>query len=310
MNRVSNWLQSNRQTLLRGAGSALALILLLVLIKEESGAEILSALRRVSWGYFLAAIFALLISRVFITARWFTLLRFAELEISFLRVSQLTFTGLFASNFLPTTIGGDVARLAGVMQLGYDRAVCLASLIADRLIGMAGMVFTLPFGLVPAWSLMQAPAAQSAFLPSLYRKGVNFLQRALETFGVWARRPQALLLSLLATFANMAFIFLSIWLLIRGMEKNIPYWLIAGLWSLTYFVTLVPVSINGFGVQELSLTFLLSALGGLSHAESLAIAVLIRLLFIITSLPGAFFLPAILAAMNQTRNRPHEDSLP
>ncbi|GAB4542285.1 MAG: lysylphosphatidylglycerol synthase transmembrane domain-containing protein [Anaerolineales bacterium] len=304
MTRVSNWLQVNRQTLLRAAGSALALILLLILIKEESGAEILSALRRVSWGYFLAAIAALLVSRMFITARWLALLRSAGMEISFLRAAQLTFTGLFASNFLPTTIGGDVARLAGVMQLGYDRAVCLASLIADRLIGMAGMVFTLPFGLVPAWALLQAPAAQSAFLPPLYRKGVNFLQRTLEIFRVWLRRPQGLALALLATFANMAFIFLSIWFLILGMERHISYWLIAGLWSLTYFVTLVPVSINGFGVQELSLTFLLAELGGLTHAESLTIAILIRLLFIITSLPGAFFLPAILAAMNQAKVKP------
>jgi uncharacterized membrane protein YbhN (UPF0104 family) len=82
------------------------------------------------------------------------------------------------------------------------------------------------------------------------------------------------------------------------MGDHVSYWLIAGLWSLTYFVTLVPISVNGYGVQELSLTFLLSKFGGLSHSESLTIAVLIRLLFIITSLPGAFFLPSILASMN------------
>ena len=102
----------------------------------------------------------------------------------------------------------------------------------------------------------------------------------------------------------MACIFAAIYLLAEGMSDHLSYWLIAGLWSLTYFVTLIPISINGYGVQELSLTFLLSRLGGLTHAESLTIAILIRILFIITSLPGALFLPSILAAMNNKQKPP------
>jgi hypothetical protein len=73
------------------------------------------------------------------------------------------------------------------------------------------------------------------------------------------------------------------------------------LWSLAYFVTLVPISINGYGVQELSLTFLFSAVGGLSTAASLTIAVLIRLLYLTASLPGAAYMPIILAAMDADR---------
>lgn len=117
-------LRENRQTVIRGLGSVLALALLLILIREEGDGELFSALRRVSFGYFLLAALALLASRLFAVARWHLLLRSAGLDISFLRSAMLTFTGNFSSNFLPTTIGGDVARLAGAMQLGYDRAVC------------------------------------------------------------------------------------------------------------------------------------------------------------------------------------------
>jgi uncharacterized membrane protein YbhN (UPF0104 family) len=300
---VINWLRVNRQTIARSAGSLLALGLLVVLLREESGEEIVSALKRISIWYFLAAIFAMLISRIFVAGRWHALLRSADMGISFSRTAMLTFTGLFASNFLPTTIGGDVVRLTGAMQLGYDRAVCLASLIADRLIGMAGMTVTLPFGLIPVLSLGKN-GLQAAFFGSLYKRGSGFIKRTFETFKIWLNKPIALFLSLLATFGNMAFIFASIFLLIIGMERHVSYWLIAGLWSLTYFVTLIPISINGFGVQELSLTFLLSTLGGLDHSESLTIAVLIRLLFIITSLPGALFLPSILAEMNKSSANP------
>ncbi len=296
-----NWISKNRQTLARAAGSLLALALLAMLLKEESGAEIIAALESISIWYLLAAILAMLVSRIFVAGRWHALLRSADLNISFARTTSLTFTGLFASNFLPTTIGGDVVRLAGAMQLGYDRAICLASMIADRLIGMAGMTLTLPFGLIPVLSLGNGGLQSTAFLGSFYKKGIDFARRTFETFKIWFNKPMGLLLSFLSTFGNMAFIFASLFLLIAGMDRHVSYWLIAGLWSLTYFVTLVPISINGYGVQELSLTFLLSKFGGLTHSESLTVAVLIRLLFIVSSLPGAFFLPSILAEMNKNK---------
>lgn len=298
---MTNWLRENRQTIARSAGSLLAIILIIILLKEESGDEIVSALKRVSMGYFFAGIGVMLISRLFVIGRWHVLLRSAGVDIPFRQTSMLTFTGLFSSNFLPTTIGGDVVRLTGAMQLGYDRAICLASMVADRLIGMAGMCVTLPFGIMPVLSLGSPAALQSISFVALYQKGLDFSKRTFGVFGIWTKKPLALFISFASTFGNMLFIFLAIFLLVAGMQRHVSYWLIAGLWSVTYFVTLVPISINGYGVQELSLTFLLSRLGGLTHSESLTIAVLIRLLFIIASLPGAFFLPSILAAMNDKK---------
>lgn len=299
------WLRENRQTIARSAGSLLAVILLVVLLKEEGGKEITSALKRVSIWYFVAGIFVLFVSRLFVVNRWHVLLRSAGVDTSYWRTAMLTFTGLFSSNFLPTTIGGDVVRLAGAMQLGFDHAICLASLVADRLIGMAGMIITLPFGLIPILPL-GGGGLQSVSFIALFQKGIGFVKRTFGIFGIWFnKRPLALLVSFLSTLGNMLFIFLAIFLLINGMGRHVSYWLIAGLWSLTYFVTLIPVSVNGFGVQELSLTFLLSEIGGLTNSESLAIAVLVRVLFIITSLPGAFFLPSILAAMNARESKPN-----
>ena len=114
---MTNWFNKNRQTVIRVLGSILALALLIVLLEEEGDGKLFSALRRVSIGYFLAAVVALSISRLFAAGRWHILLKSAGVEIPFLRSIMLTFTGNFSSNFLPTTIGGDVARLAGAMQL-------------------------------------------------------------------------------------------------------------------------------------------------------------------------------------------------
>lgn len=297
-----DWLRENRQTVIRGLGSILALALLIVLIREEGDGQLFSALRRVSIGYFLAAVVALAISRLFAAARWHILLQSADAQIPFLRSVMLTFTGNFSSNFLPTTIGGDVVRLTGAMQLGYDRAICVASLVADRLIGLAGMSLALPLGLIPVFS-MGSGVIQSIALSALLQKGVNFAKRTFESFSIWLKKPLALSGSMLATLGNMIFIYLAVYLLLLGIDHHVSYWLVAGLYTLTYFVTLVPISINGLGVQELSMTFLLAQLGGLSSSESATVALLTRAMFIITSLPGAFFLPAILAAMNEKNFR-------
>jgi uncharacterized membrane protein YbhN (UPF0104 family) len=300
---VTKWFDQNRQTIIRVFGSVLALALLIILLEEEGDGKLFSALRRVSIGYFLAAVVALTISRLFSTARWHILLNSAGVEIPFLRSIMLTFTGNFSSNFLPTTIGGDVVRLAGAMQLGYDRAICVASLVADRLIGLAGMSLALPLGLIPVFSIGNG-VAQSIALSALIQKAVDFAKRTFASFSIWLKKPFALSGSMLATLGNMAFIYLAIFLLLLGIDHQVSYWLVAGLYTLTYFVTLFPISINGLGVQELSMTFLLTQLGGISPSESATVALLTRLLFIITSLPGAFFLPSILSAMNDKKTQP------
>jgi len=136
---MTDWMSENRNFLLRFLGTLLATALIVLLIQQEGWHEITEALRQLSLSSFFLSLASLLVSRIFVIARWHILLRSGGVRIPFSRTSELTLTGLFASNFLPTTIGGDVVRLAGAMQMGFDRAVCLASIAADRLICMAGM---------------------------------------------------------------------------------------------------------------------------------------------------------------------------
>lgn len=296
-----DWLSENRTLLLRLLGTLVATLLIVLLIQQEGWGEIVNAVKQISLASFLLALVSLLISRLFVIARWHVLLQSGGVKIPFSRSAELTLMGLFASNFLPTTIGGDVVRLTGVMQMGYDRAISLASIAADRIIGLLGMALVVPLGLIPAWgSLGQASQASLALLASLKRP-IRFAQRTLKTFSTWLHQPRALIASLFCTFGNMIFIFLAVYILIEGLGSHVSFWLIAGLWSLSYFVTLIPISINGYGVQELSLTFLFLHVAGLSAATSLSMAVLIRIVFLFASLPGAIFLPSILLAISHQK---------
>ncbi|MFN8426984.1 MAG: lysylphosphatidylglycerol synthase transmembrane domain-containing protein [Anaerolineales bacterium] len=292
------WFSKNKNLILRVFGTALAILLIVLLIEREGWSEITSSLKEISLPVFALALLSLLVSRVFVVLRWHVLLRSGGVDIPFSRTAQLTLTGLFASNYLPTTIGGDVVRLGGAMRLGYDRAVCLASIAADRVIGMAGMFCAVPFGLVPAWNILGTVTIQLSAMPPIIAKITDFIRRTLHSFSIWLKQPAALLSSLVYTWGNMVFIFASLYILIEGLGEHVSYSLVAGIWSLAYFVTLIPISINGYGVQELSLTFLFSRVAGLTPAHSLAVAVLIRIVFLLASLPGAAFLPSVLAAMS------------
>jgi glycosyltransferase 2 family protein len=293
----------------RVAGTVLALGLVGLLLYRQGWNEIFGAASQISpWRLLLAFILTIL-SRLCVSGRWHVLLRSAGLPATAWQTIRLTFAGLFASNFLPTTVGGDVIRLGGGLRLKWDQPALFASLVVDRLVGMAGMFLVAPLGLpaLLASSLVRAEVtgaggllmAQLGMLPGgrlgkFGEKIWNALRRTLSALSLWLGRPRALLGSLAFTGGHMFFLFSSLWLLLSGMGEPVPFWLIGGLWGLSYFITLLPISINGLGVQELSVTLLFSAAGGVSEPGSLTLALFIRLLQMFASLPGSISLPDLL----------------
>jgi len=136
-------------------------------------------------------------------------------------------------------------------------------------------------------------------LGGLWLRVKNLLNRLFGAFGLWKRQPAALLLSLAMTSLHMLFLYTTIALLLREMHDPIPFGLIAGLWSFVYLITLLPISINGYGVQEIAVTLIYTNVGGISLQSGLTIALLIRTLQMFASLPGAAFVPAIMAARDK-----------
>jgi uncharacterized membrane protein YbhN (UPF0104 family) len=297
---MKKWISENRQLLLRGGGSLLAFGLMIFLIVQNWNAIVL-AIRQIPLWRFLLATALIFVSRFFVVGRWHLLLRAAKFDISFSRSAALTFTGLFANNFLPTTIGGDVVRFAGAAEMGYDSSIVLASLVADRLVGMAGMATVLPLGLIPLWSWGAGSAAQSISLAGLWKKAWGFVVRTFQSLTIWLKKPTSLLGAYGLTWGHLLCFFGAVSVLLTGLNTHVPFWTIAGLLSIVYFLTQIPISINGYGVQELSQTYLFVHLAGVSVPNAITLALLIRVIFMIASLPGAFYLPSILTAIDKAK---------
>ncbi len=292
--------------LLRVMGTLVALALVVYLITQQGWQEITEAIARIELWRFVVAILLTLISRVAVARRWHVLLRSGGVNATWSQSLRITFAGLFANNFLPTTVGGDVARMAGALQVGFDATVSAASLVVDRLIGLLGFAFTLPIGLqfltgtnlqighaVP----LTVMATQTNWVARITHIARKVWERLFNAIRLWISQPRALLSALLFTFIHMACMFATLYILLEGMHDPLPFWSVAGLQSLVYIVTLIPISISGWGVQEFSISYAFSTLGGVDPANSLVLALLFRTLYVLASLPGALFFSDVLPGM-------------
>ncbi len=301
----------SKRSILRIIGTLLALLLLFYWLSQQGWDQILEAIRRIPIEIFILAFGIIMLSRLAVTARWYVLLRSARGGITVGQALRLTFAGLFASNFLPTTIGGDVVRLAGGVNLKLDSAMCAASLITDRVVGMIGMATMLPVGFYHLWNsptlsvthigpvsyTIVAFTSVSTWTRNAWEQILGFIERVIQASLIWVKNPRAILGALMFTWAHMLCLFITLWLLLNAIGEEMSFWSIGGLWSIVYFVTLLPFSINGLGIQEVTLTFFFSNVGGISLESGLTLALLIRTLMMLASLPGIAFLPMIMTAV-------------
>jgi uncharacterized membrane protein YbhN (UPF0104 family) len=292
-----------KSRIIRWLGTICSIILLIYLFQRQGWQEILTAFRQVSWLNFILGLLLIFVSRLAVVGRWHSLLRSVD-KVSLNQSAKITFAGLFASNFLPTTIGGDVVRFAGAAQLKIDRIAGAASLVVDRLVGMFGMALVLPFGAKPLihWlSLGRNPQAildygmSFSLISRFWERSASIFRKLLDSVKIWSAHPKSLLISFGFTLVHMLCTFGTIMLFFTAMGEDLSFGLIAGLWSFVYFVTLLPISINGYGVQEISIAFIFSEVGGASLESGLTVSVIYRTLMMIASLPGVLFVPGIIA---------------
>jgi uncharacterized membrane protein YbhN (UPF0104 family) len=291
-------LKANRRLVLRWAGTILSLVLLAMVFynsRKDISVALKNAMQPTTLVYLLLGACLIFLSRMSTVGRWHALLRSGGIKIPFRDTLRLTFTGLFATNFLPTSVGGDVVRLAGVMQMGYDRAICLASIAVDRLVNMTAMSLASPIGI---YQLFQVGPMQSLALAGLWEKGWGFVRQTLVSLTIWLKQPLALVTAFLFTLGNLFCVAGCYYLLIRGMGGDLAYWKLIGLVSVGYFLGLMPFTINGYGWHEATMITLLTNVGGVNGGIATIVVVVQRLLMMLTSLPGALALPDVLAKMD------------
>ena len=242
-------------------------------------------------------------------ARWYVLLHAQSAPVSYFETVKIVFAGAFVSNFLPSTIGGDALRIVYVRRYFSGWATGAASVVMDRLLNVLSFFVTLPFSfitfgaqLLSILKIGQAAGGAimaAAFIPTR-KKERSWKQTFVEVkqaLVLWRSQPWQLVLAFVISWLSIFVIFLGVWITTRGLGIRVTLFQVMGINVLTYLLTLLPISVNGYGVREVAMTTLYMQLGAtLEQASTLALVT--RFFMLLQTLPGALWLPQILPDKN------------
>ncbi len=282
---------------MRVVGSLLSVLLLVWLIAQQDWHRVLELLSGIPIRVIVMVGGLVFLRYIFQTFRWLFLLRAQRVQFSFAQAFRLVLTGLFASNFLPSTIGGDVIRLIGIAPAAGGVVVSGASLVVDRAIGVMSMIPFLPISMAVLGNMgLGNTTAMGALtlLPQNIRSGVEGSLKTLkQALQLWMSKPWSLALAFLFSSMGASVYIAGIWLLAKGIGIEVSLFEVAGISAVTYFVTLIPISINGYGVREIGIVALYTQLD-VPVLEATALALVSRMIMLSVSLPGAIWLPGAL----------------
>ncbi len=266
----------------RWAAAALAIGLLLYFLPI---APLRAALARVPFARFVAVLLVYLLALAGATAKWHVVVNSAGAHLKFAASAQCYTGGLFGDLFLPSVIGGDVARLAVGISRSPRPAAVITGNLADRLLDLAAQLTLIGIGvmLLPG-SLpvaLRAPAGHVLFVgalallvlilllwvlvrPLVRGRSIRFRRRlaqARHAIRMIARRPHRLLLGwMLGIAVQGTYVLLTALLGIScGLRLPLCVWLVA--WPLAKIAAVVPLTQGGIGVREAALVVLLAPFG-------------------------------------------------
>ncbi len=140
--------QQKKKSRLFFFGKIAASVLLLAYVIWKSSldsaagrAELLHTLRGVDPFWFAFSIGIGVLLTVISSWKWQVLLRSKGIEISLARLVLFYFIGRFFNMFLPSSMGGDVVRVWELSRHSGEKYEALASVLVERLSGMATLVF-------------------------------------------------------------------------------------------------------------------------------------------------------------------------
>jgi len=264
---------------------AAALLILGILFYLLPVAPLRNALARVPLSRFIAVLLIYLIALTGGITKWHTVVNSAGAQLSFAASAQCYTSGLFGALFLPSIIGGDVARLAvGISRSPHPAAVVTGN-VADRFLDVAAQLTLVSLGLLLLPGSLPAPlqgpakhvlfaglacaAVAVAFVIALHRRllrGRSFRTRRRiahlrNAIRAVSRRPGRLVFGwLLGTSVQGTYVLLTGLLGIScGLSLPLRVWLFA--WPLAKIAAVMPITQGGIGVREAALVVLLVPFG-------------------------------------------------
>lgn len=245
-----------------------------------------------------------------------------------------SFAGLFVSNFLPSTIGGDVLRVSRLTGGIGSGPTAFASVVLERMSGWVVLPVITLTGLIVNPGLRELGAAsrvaEAVAIVTLVLLGVVLASAASPRIGGrlghsegwrrfieavhlglvrFRRHPAAVADVLLAGFVYQLSVVLAAFMASLALNLDVGWTAMLAFMPAVAIVQVLPVTIGGLGVREGAFVLFLGPLGIATH-QAIALGVLIYGVNLVASLVGA---PAFAAGGGRRRmgprGRPEEQVL-
>jgi uncharacterized membrane protein YbhN (UPF0104 family) len=225
-------------------------------------------------------------------------------QFPFLFSLQSFFKGVFFNQGLPSSIGGDGIRILDCARAGGSAEEAFFGVFIDRIMGLAGLLMLnigallLSRRLLPAnvhWPLLLILCGLTVGMLLLFflrrfpsfaaGRYLGFLGRLSERcFQVYSSLPSV---SLQLGLSILVHLFsLSVFYLIgKGVGLNFPPQVYLALVPPVILLTIVPVSLAGWGVREGAMVGLFLLIGA-DKTKVLSMSLLCGLTALVSSLPG------------------------
>ncbi len=277
--------KSSRRWIFLAVRWVAALLILGILFYLLPVAPLRSALSRVPLTRFIAVLLIYLVALTGGITKWHTVVNAAGAQLSFAASAQCYTSGLFGALFLPSIIGGDVARLAVGISRSPRPAAVITGNVADRFLDVAAQLTLVSLGLIllpgSLPGSLQGPAKRVLFAgvfavavlfglvvalhrPLLQGRSIRIRRRLAQlrhAIRAVSRRPWRLVFGwLLGTSVQGTYVVLTALLGIAcGLRLPLRVWLFA--WPLAKIAAVMPITQGGIGVREAALVVLLAPFG-------------------------------------------------
>jgi uncharacterized protein (TIRG00374 family) len=260
-----------------------------------------------------AAILLVLADRTLMAYRWVVLLCIVDADNrpKLTALMRIFFVSTFVGTFLPASIGGDAVRAYSLSRLNVSSGDSIASVFADRMIGVGSLLLMACVGLVLArdlagnatvlLSLLAAGAACAFALLLVFsdraeagasRMALRLPVRArtvadslLGSIRRYARYDRQLANVLACSVAVQVLRVVQAYLLGRALGISAPLETYFAFIPLILLVMLLPVTFNGLGTSQAAFVWFFGR-AGVAPAEAFALSVLFVGLGIVGNLPG------------------------
>ena len=269
------------------------------------------------------------------SARWREVVLTLGVTHSATRLLHHYMAGQFVGNFLPTTIGGDVLRVARLGREAHDRPRAFASVIIERLTGWFVLPFLTLVALILDPSLLSERSGRIAALVAAFTLmilcGIVYLAEhpkiggrvvgdtgirqslgAVHTgLSIYRREPAAAirLLAVGALYQLLLVLAVGLTAAAIGIRPGVLAWLAFA--PMVLVIQVLPVAIGGLGVREGALVVFLAGYG-VSDASAVSLGLALYALNLLVSLAGApsFVLGAPRDDHAETRGHRGQRSVP